>query len=83
MVQVIANDAVRVLLEGLKETAEIRDEKGGLVGYFLPAASEEALLRQKVLAEYDPAETARRKASGEKGHTTAEVLERLRSPGRT
>ena len=83
MVQVIANDAVRALFGELKETAEIRDEHGGLVGYFLPAASDEARLRQKVMAQYDPAEIARRKASGEPGRTTAEVLERLRTPGRT
>jgi hypothetical protein len=78
MVKVIANEAVRSLLGGLEEYAEIRDAHGGLVGFFTPASAKDRL-RAKILASYDPGEIARRKASGEMGRTTAEVLEHIRS----
>jgi hypothetical protein len=82
MVTITANEAVKALLAPLAEEAEIRDDRGELVGYFVPAASEVQRLRRKIEAAFDPAEIARRKASGQAGSTTAEVLERLGSPGR-
>ena len=77
MIVLTADDALRVLLGSLTETAEIRDPAtGAVLGYFTPAS-------KGLAAEYAPLfdiqEIARRKAEGMSGLTTAQVLERIRS----
>lgn len=81
MIQVTADDSVKALLDTIEEAAAIRDNHGTLLGYFTPAKVEAERLRQKIRAEFDPEEIERRIASGERGRTTAEVLERLHSLG--
>jgi len=81
MIQVTADDSVKALLGTLEEEAAIRDDRGTLLGYFTPAKVEAERLQQKAFAEYDPAAIKRLKASGERGKTTAEVLEHLRTLG--
>jgi hypothetical protein len=81
MIQVTADESVKALLGTLEQAAEIRDDGGTLLGYYTPAKVEAERLRQKIRAEFDPEEIARRKASKERGLTTAEVLEYLRSLG--
>jgi hypothetical protein len=81
MVKVIANDAVSDLLANVEETAEIRNSRGEVVGYFAPAQNEEAWIRAQVIANYDPEEAKRRRNQIEEVFTTEQVLDKLRSLG--
>ena len=47
MTVLTANEALRVLLTGVKEPAEIRDPDGNLLGYFTLPGQEEDLLYER------------------------------------
>jgi hypothetical protein len=81
MVQLKVDGAMTAVLGRAKERAEILDEQGTLLGYFEPVESAEDELYRKAALLFDPEEIRRRKADPSPGHTTAEVLERLRSMG--
>ncbi len=74
-----ADQALLERLAGVKESVEIRDAGGNLLGYFTPAGQSEDLLYQQDIALFDFEELKRRAASKEQGHTTEEVLRHLRS----
>lgn len=78
MVTLTADASLPEALRQLEEPAEIRDTAGTLIGYFTPAAQEDAFYRE-ARAHFDPEETRRRRESGAEGYTTAEVLEHLNS----
>lgn len=67
------------ILSGLNQPTEIRDANGRLLGYFAPATDEEMILYWQAMRHFDPQELHRRKASGERGATTQEVMDRLQS----
>lgn len=78
-----ANTALEEALRELKGLTEVRDGQDTVMGYFLPAMTrEELLLYLKVLAEYDPAEIARRKAEPGKRYTLQEILAQLEAMGK-
>ena len=79
MVTVTADAALQAVLGKLNEPAEIRDAGGKVIGYFAPAGQEEALLYLEAARQFDVEEMKRRKESGQKGYTTREVLEHLKS----
>jgi hypothetical protein len=79
MVQVQANEAMMSLLGSLKERAVVLDDKGSVVGYFIPAESPDEQLRRKAFAEYDPEKARRRRESPDGGFTTEQVLVYLKS----
>lgn len=79
MTALIANDAVSAFLSPITEATEIRDSRGNVIGYFTPAAQAEDLLYQRDIAQFDLEELKRRAASKERGCTTEEILNRLRS----
>jgi hypothetical protein len=83
MVQVKANEAILAVLGTLKERTEVIDDRGSVVGYFIPAESPDEQLRRKALADYSEEEYRNLKAASEGGerYTTEQVLERLRSLG--
>jgi hypothetical protein len=74
-----ASEAVQAFLTPIKEATEIRDEAGNLLGYFTPAGCAEDRLYQHDIAQFDLEELKRRAASKERGYTTEEVLNHLRS----
>ena len=80
MVQVKVNE-VTAVLGPLKERAEILDDHGMLIGHYEPVESSEDALYRKAASLFDPEEIRRRKQSAGPWLTTAEVFERLRSPG--
>ncbi len=47
MVTITANDAVQSLLNGVKETAQIQDAKGNVLGYYTPLGESEAKLYER------------------------------------
>jgi hypothetical protein len=75
----IADDAVLAVLRQAKGLSEIRDASGTVVGFFAPVSLERAHLYAQAAAQIDPTEIKRRKEAGGKTHTTAEVLEHLKS----
>ena len=79
MVQLRMDEAMTALIEPIKERAEVLDDRGTLLGYFIPAESPEERLRRKAFAEYDPERARRRRESPEGGFTTEQVLEHLKS----
>jgi hypothetical protein len=81
MDQLRVDGAMTAVLGRAKERAEILDEQGTLLGYFEPVESPEDELYRKAALLFDPEEIRRAKADDRPGHTTAEVLERLRSLG--
>ena len=74
-----ADIGLQSALGKLIEPTEIRDQEGNVVGYFTPACLDKARLYAEARSHFDPKEMRHRKESGEKGGTTAEVLERLQS----
>ena len=77
-----ANDVVQAFLTPIKEATEIRDAGGNLLGYFTPASCAEDPLYQQDITQFDLEELKRRAASKERGYTTEEVLNHLRSQER-
>jgi hypothetical protein len=74
-----ADAGLQATLGKLSEPTEIRDQEGNVVGYYTPVSHDKAQLYAEARAHFDPDEMTHRKESGEKGRTTVEVLERLRS----
>jgi hypothetical protein len=81
MVYLTADDSWQVKdLGRFVEPVEISDANGKLLGLFVPAKLERGKqIYAKVMAETDWAEIDRRAQSTEKGHTTREVFEHLKS----
>lgn len=79
MVRVTVDESVTELLVPLKERAEVFDDQGTLLGYFVPAQSPEEQLRRKAFAEYDPEKARRRRESPGGGFTTEQVMAHLKS----
>jgi hypothetical protein len=67
------------ILNQAKDLAEIRDPDGKVVGFFAPSALKDAPDYARLAALFDHEEIERRKASKEKGYTTREVFEHLKS----
>jgi hypothetical protein len=80
MATLTADQTLQDALKHAKGLAEVRNGRGTLLGYVLPPMSRKKLqLYLTILAEYNPAETARRARAGKgKGRTTREVLARLK-----
>ncbi len=80
MGKIIADDTPMLVLSGVVEPVEIHDEEGKLLGVFVPANIEQT---RKAYADFasriDRAEIQRRKKSTQKGHTTKEVFEHLKT----
>ena len=66
-------------LSDLNGLTEIRDSEGKPIGYFSPVCGERSAAYSQAAAHFDVDEMKRRKESGQRGLTTAEVLARLRS----
>lgn len=79
MITLKADVSLPSVLGQVNETAEIRDAGGKLLGFFVPAGQEEAVLYREAASHFDAEEMKRRKQSGAKGYSTREVLEHLRS----
>ena len=80
MITLTVDETMLALLnQANQELAEIRDASGKVIGFFAPVATDHAHLYADVAAHCDPAEIKRRKEETQPGHTTAEVLEHLRS----
>jgi hypothetical protein len=80
MGKIIADDTPMLVLSGVVEPVEIRDEGGKLLGVFVPANIEQT--RQayaKLASRIDRAEIERRKKLAHKGYTTKEVFEHLKA----
>ena len=75
-----ADTSLQQLLSMLPGLTEVRDSAGVVLGYFSPASHQLPEAYAVAAAQFDPAEKDRRKSSGEKGSTTAEVLDRITAP---
>ena len=82
---VILDEALRARLNGMNETLEVRDERGKLVGRFVPEEEYMRLLYDWAKAEFareeaeDAAKGIIRKWDGTNGKTTTEAIAYLRS----
>ncbi|HUG67718.1 MAG TPA: hypothetical protein VMM76_08195 [Pirellulaceae bacterium] len=77
---VTADSSLQQSLGLLNGLTEFRDSQGRVIGYFSPAdADNSAAAYTQAAAHFDAEEMKRRKLSGEKGLTTAEVLDHLKS----
>jgi hypothetical protein len=74
-----ADKKMLALLAQVKELADVRDANGNVVGFFAPLSLSHAQEYVKAASEIDPEEIRRRKKNKRPGHTTKQVLERLRS----
>jgi len=74
-----ADQTVCAFFEGVMEPVDIRDEKGQLVGRFIPRVSaEDEAVYEMARKKYDKEEIDRRKREeSASARTTAEVLHRL------
>ncbi len=79
MITLTADDGMLAILSQANDLVEIRDANGKVIGFFAPIAFKDAQDYAKAAALFDRAEIERRKASKEKGHTTREVFEQLKS----
>jgi hypothetical protein len=80
MIPLTVNDDVAGLLGGYVDAVEVRDEQGRVLGHFLPYLTPEAReFSEHHEAYFDMEELKRRAASKERGYTTEEVLQHLRS----
>jgi hypothetical protein len=71
------NEAILAKLRGVKQRVEICDEEGRIVGYFEPSI----YAGHVIPPDPTPEELARREAGPK--YTTAEVLARLKSLGKS
>ncbi len=76
---ITADNSLQQSLASLNSLTEIRDEDGRIIGYFSPAADRTSAAYAQAAAHFDPEEMKRRKHSNERGLTTAEVLDHLKS----
>jgi hypothetical protein len=81
MITITADAATRATLNQLDQLTEIRDDQGNVLGFYAPAERFDELLYLDAASHFDPKEMERRIASGEKGVTTKELLDRLKSMG--
>jgi hypothetical protein len=72
-----ADPELQQSLAKLPGLTELRDGSGNLLGYFSPACHQSAEAYAEAAAHFDPDEMKRRKASGELGHSTNEVVNRI------
>jgi hypothetical protein len=72
-----ADTSLQQSLSMLPGLTVVRDADGIVLGYFSPASHQMPRLYAQAAAHFDPAETERRKLSGEKGGTTGEMLSRI------
>ena len=81
MAFIIADQALRDAIAGLKEKVEVRAASGDLLGWFTPlqVQVEEDLLYQYADEVIDPEEIQRRLAEPSKGFTIEQVMEHLKS----
>jgi hypothetical protein len=82
MIPLTVNDETAAILGGYADAVEIKDERGRLIGHFLPFLD----LKTRDFYEHpekyiDLAESERRAAAAkhQKGYTFDEVMQRLRS----
>ncbi len=83
MITLTADKRMLALLARAKELAEIRDANGNVVGFFAPLSLPHAPEYAKAASQVDPTQIQERKKGKRPGHTTKEVLDRLRSMGKT
>ncbi len=77
---VTADSSLQQSLDVFSGLTEIRDSNGRVIGYFSPATPDKAAAAYaQAAAHFDAEEMKRRKDSRDKGLTTAEVLDRLKS----
>jgi hypothetical protein len=79
LITLTADKKMLALLAQVKELAEVRDANGNVVGFFAPLSLPHGQEYAKAAAQIDPAEMQRRKKDKQRGHSTKEVLERLKS----
>jgi hypothetical protein len=75
-----ADSSLQQSLSMLPGLTVVRDANGIVLGYFSPASHQLPEAYAQAAAHFDPAEKDRRKSSGQKGSTTAEVLNRITAP---
>ena len=82
MSTITADPTLLLVLSQMKDTTEIRDANGNLIGVYTPTTVAEKSLVEKAAKLVDRAELERRKREeGGKGIPTAEVLRHLDSLG--
>lgn len=74
-----ANETMLATLSQIDDQAEIRDDAGRLIGYFIPVRWEEEAWYESVKPALDPAELERRSREPGPRRTTRELLEHLLS----
>jgi hypothetical protein len=76
-----ADKALLSYLAPLKERTEIRDDKGRLLGFFMPVGEEQGADYAQIRKLFDPEELKVRKQreAGHPGSPLEEVMERIRS----
>lgn len=79
MLTVTADSVLEATLKRLTSASELRDSGGHVLGYYVPASRPDSEAYAKAAATFDVVEMKRRKASGEKGLTTSEVLRHVQS----
>ncbi len=77
MTTIVVGSQVKADFASTRDTVEVRDEAGALLGFFAPVSKARADLVARAHAEYDPEEIRRRKQNTEGSVTTAELLARL------
>ena len=83
MITLTADKRMLALLAQAKELAEIRDANGNVIGFFAPLSLPHAQEYAKAASQVDPTEIQQRKKDKQPGHTTKEVLDRLKSMEKT
>ncbi|MEM9354498.1 MAG: hypothetical protein AAGA92_15945 [Planctomycetota bacterium] len=68
-------------LTSLRGLTALRDADGKVIGYFSPSDEQTAALYAAAATHLDRDEKDRRKAAGETGLTTVEMLEQLEDAG--
>jgi len=77
---VTADSTLQQSLDVFSGLTEIRDSQGRVIGYFSPATTDKvSAAYAQAAAQFDAEELKRRKQSGDKGLTTTEVLDQLKS----
>jgi hypothetical protein len=76
-----ADASLQALLCGVKETVEIRDTSGKILGHYTPAPSPEEAARARAANLFDLAEAERVAATERDGAPLEEILRRLQSSG--
>jgi hypothetical protein len=82
MITLTANHQMQQFLASVKETAEIRDTKGKLLGHFTPSLGISEVDARAIAAKLFDPEEMRRRARDEhgKGFTFDQVMEHVAEP---